>query len=74
MSLKGGIPEEVWSSKLASYDHLCVFACDVFLHLRLELRSKLDVKFMKGIFIDFGDEGEMGYNIWLPQLKNIIHN
>ena len=26
--LKGDIPEEVWSGKPASYDHLCVFGCE----------------------------------------------
>ena len=74
MSLKGGIPEEVWSGKPSTYDHLRIFVCDAFVHIRPELRSKLDAKFMKGIFMGYGDEGEMGYKIWLPQLKKVIHN
>ena len=39
-SLKNGIPEEVWSGKPVSYDHLRVFGCDAFVHVRNELRSK----------------------------------
>ena len=27
-SLKGGILEEIWSSKSVSYDYLCIFSCE----------------------------------------------
>ena len=72
MSLKDGIPEEIWSGKPASYDHLRIFGCDAFEHISHKLRSKLDAKSMKGIFMNYGDEGQMGYTIWLPQHKKII--
>ena len=42
MSLKDDIPEEVCSGKSASYDHLHIFGCDAFVHIRPELRNKLD--------------------------------
>ena len=73
-ALKSGIPEEVWSGKPASYDHLRVFGCDSFVHVRAELRNKLDAKSMKGLFMGYGEEGEMGYRIWIPQLKRIIRS
>lgn len=38
------------------------------------LRSKLDANFIKGIFMRYGEEFKMGYRIWLPQLKMVIHN
>ena len=63
-----------WSGKPASYDHLHIFGYDAFLHLRPELRSKLDAKSMKGMLMGYGDEGEMGNRIWLPQLKKVIHS
>ena len=44
------------------------------MHTRPELRNKLDAKSMKGIFMGYGDEGEMGYMIWLPQLKKVMCN
>ena len=72
--LKSGILEEVWSGKPASYDHLRVFGCDSFVHVRAELRNKLDAKSMKGLFMGYGEEGEMGYRIWIPQLKRIIRS
>ena len=60
-SLKGGIPEEIWSSKSASYDHLRMFGCEAFVHVRQELRNKMDAKSIKGVFLGYGAEGEMGY-------------
>ena len=72
MSLKVGIPEEVWSGKPASCEHLCIFGYDTFVDIRAELRNKLDAKSMKGIFMNYGDEGQMGYTIWLPRHKKII--
>ena len=72
MSLKGGTPEQVWSGKPASYDHVHIFGCDAFVHIRLELRSKLNEKSMKGIYMGYGDKDEMGYKIWLPQFKKVI--
>mgnify|MGYP002776752891 FL=1 len=73
-SLKNGIPEEVWSGKPASYDHLRIFGCDAFVHIRSELRNKLDAKSTMGIFMGYGDEGEMGYRIWLPQSRKIVRS
>ena len=70
-SLKNGIPGEVWSGKPASYDHLRIFGCDAFVHIRSELRNKLDAKSTMGIFMGYGDEGEMGYRIWLSQSKKL---
>ena len=73
-ALKSGILEEAWSGKPASYDHLRVFGCKSFVHVRAELRNKLDAKSMKGLFMGYGEEGEMGYRIWIPQLKKVIRS
>ncbi|MCO5576700.1 hypothetical protein L7F22_030515 [Adiantum nelumboides] len=43
-------------------------------HVRPELRSKLDAKSIKGLFMGYGEEGEMGYRIWLPQLKRVVRS
>lgn len=71
-TLKNDIPEEVWSGKPASYDHLRVFGCEAFVHVRNDLRTKLDMKSIKGLFLGYGEEGEMGYRIWLPQFGKVI--
>ena len=49
--------------------HLRVFGCEAFVHIRPELSSKLDAKSIKGLFMGYGEEGEMGYRIWIPQLN-----
>ena len=72
--LRGGIPEEIWSDKSSSYDHLFIFGCEAFVHVRQELRNKLDAKFIKGIVLGYGAEGEMGYRIWLPHLRKVIRS
>ena len=46
--------------------------CDAFVYSSNELRNKLDAKSIKSILLKY-DEGEMGYRIWLPQLKNAVH-
>ena len=74
MSLKVDILEEACSGKFASYDHLRIFGCNAYVHVRPELRNKLDVKSMKGIFTIYGEEGEIGYRILIPQLKKVICN
>ena len=74
MSLKGDIPEEAWSGKLASYDHLRIFGYDAYVHVRPKLRNKLATKSMKGLFMGYGEDCEMGYRIWIPQLKEVIRS
>ena len=36
MSLQGDIPIEVWYGKPTMYDHLRIFGCDVYVHVRPE--------------------------------------
>lgn len=73
-ALDNGIPEEVWSSKPASYDHLKVFGCDAYVHIPVEKRTKVDMKSIKGVFMGYGDEGEMGYKVWEPLSRKIIRS
>ena len=71
-SLKGDNPKEVWFGKHASYDHLHVFGCEVAAHIRPNFRNKHDSKSIKGLFMEYGEDGKMGYKIWIPQLKKVI--
>ena len=48
--------------------------CEAFVHIRSEMRNKLDAKSIKGLFMGYGEEGEMGYRIWIPQLKKVIRS
>jgi hypothetical protein len=51
--------------KNPSLQHLSVFICETYVHVRKEKRSKLNNKAMKCIFIGYVI-GVKGYNIWDP--------
>ena len=42
--LDGGVLEEAWTGKRPSYDHLCVFECEAYVHVPREKHSKLEPK------------------------------
>jgi hypothetical protein len=46
-------PNEVWFGNNTSVEHLKVFGCDAFVHVPKEMRSKLDKKVFKCIFIGY---------------------
>ncbi|MCO5549365.1 hypothetical protein L7F22_002836 [Adiantum nelumboides] len=73
-ALGGKVPEEVWSGKPPSYAHLRVFGCEAYVHIRSELRTKLQPKSSKCIFLGYGEDGEMGYRLWYPALRKIIRS
>jgi hypothetical protein len=66
-------PHEVWSRKKPSLQHLKVFGCDDYVHVRKESRSKMDKKDEKCIFIGFKD-GVKGYKLWNPETKKIVYS
>ena len=68
------IPEELWSQHKVSYDRLRIFGCIAYAHIPKELRSKLEPKSRKCIFIGYGQEGEFGYHLYDPQSKAIIRS
>ena len=55
---------QAWSCKQPSYDHLCVFGCEAFVHVPKENHLKLNPKTRKCIFLGYGDSREMGYRLW----------
>ncbi|MCO5591037.1 hypothetical protein L7F22_045013 [Adiantum nelumboides] len=69
--LGGRVLEEVWSGKPPSYAHLRVFGCEAYVHIRSELRTKLDPKSCKCIFLGYGEDGEMGYRLWEPAKRKV---
>jgi hypothetical protein len=55
-------PNEVWSGRNPSVTHIKVFVYDVFVHVPKEMRSMLDKKVVKFIFIGY-KEGMKGYKL-----------
>ena len=62
--LDGGVPEEAWTGKKPSYDHLHVFGYEAYVHVPREKCSKLEPKSRKCIFMGYGESGKMGYRLW----------
>ena len=68
------VPEEVWTGKPPSYQHLQVFGCVAYVHIRREERTKVEPKSQKCIFLGYGDSGEMGYRLWDLENRKIIRS
>ena len=66
------ILEKLWLGKEPHYNHLRVFGCEAYAHVPKELRSKLNPKSHKCIFVGYGAEGEMGYRLWHPESNKVI--
>ena len=73
-TLDGGVPEEAWTGKKPSYDHLHVFGCESYVHVPREKRSKLEPKSRKCILMGYGESGEMGYRLWDPEARKIVRS
>ena len=71
--LEHRLPEEVWSGKEVSLNHLKVFGCVSYVHIKSNDRSKLDAKAKKCFFISYGDE-QFGYLFWDDQNWKIIRS
>ena len=58
-------PEEVWSGKPPQYDHLRLFGCPAYVHVR---QNKLEPRALKCVFLGYGD-GVKGYRLWCKDFK-----
>ena len=57
-------PEEKWSGNPPKYDHLRIFGCPAFVHVK---EGKLEPRAIKGVFIGY-PEGVKGYKVWCKDL------
>ena len=69
--LKMKVPQEVWTGKKATYDHLKVFGCASYILKSKEVRDKLDSKSEKVYFIGYG-QNELGYRFWNFKTNQIV--
>jgi transposase InsO family protein len=70
-SVEGKTPEEVWSGKKPSVQHLRVFGCDAYAHVPDEKRTKLEPKSRKCIFLGYV-EGTKCYRLYDVKNGSII--
>ncbi|KAH9762165.1 hypothetical protein KPL70_000710 [Citrus sinensis] len=61
-------PEELWSGRPGKYEHLRVFGCPAYVHVR---QGKLDAIATKGIFVGYPD-GVKGYRVWCREANKCL--
>ena len=64
-------PLEAWSRNIWIVEHLRVFRCVTYAHVRKEKRQNLDEKFVKCIFTGYKSESK-AYRLYDPIDKKII--
>jgi hypothetical protein len=63
--LKDMTPEEAFSGKKPSVEHLRIFGCPVYIHVPKDKRKKLEPSGKKGIFVGYS-ESSKAYRIYIP--------
>ena len=63
-------PEEAWSGRKPDLSHLRIFGCVCYVHIPSELRSKLDAKSEKCVFVGYSLE-QKGYRCYNPITKEL---
>ena len=63
-------PFELWYGSSPDLSNLRVFGCTCFLHIPSSLRSKLDAKAEKGIFLGY-DLQSVCYRVWVLSSKQV---
>jgi hypothetical protein len=69
-SLEEKTPEEVFTGKKPSVDHLRIFGSPVYIHIPKEKRTKLEPSGKKGTFVGY-NETSKAYKIYVPGQKFI---
>ena len=69
--LEHRLPEEVWSGRQVSLNHLKVFGCVSYVYIESNDRSKLDAKARKCFFISYGDE-QFAYLFGMIKIENSL--
>ena len=68
--IHGMTPQETFTRKKPNFSHLKVFGCIAYVHIPDELRSKLDPKAKKCVFIEYSLE-QKWYQCYNPFTREI---
>lgn len=72
-ALGGGVPFEAWTGLAPDYRLVQMFGVLAYVYVPETLRTKLDAKAVKGIFVGLS-EGRKCYKIYLPATQRIVHS
>jgi hypothetical protein len=67
-ALEEKIPEEVFTGKKPSVDHLRIYGSPVYIHIPKENRTKLEPSGKKGTFVGYSETSK-AYRIYVPGQK-----
>ncbi|GKV28744.1 hypothetical protein SLEP1_g37756 [Rubroshorea leprosula] len=71
LAVKDMTPEEAWSGRKPTVDHLRIFGCVAYAHVPDQKRKKLDNKGEKCIFLGVGNQSK-AYKLYNPSTKKIV--
>ena len=72
-ALNGGVPYVMWSGRMPNYNMIKPFGCVAYVYVPDKLRSKLDMKAVKGVFVGIAMNRKC-YSIYNPWTKKIIYS
>jgi len=64
-------PEEAYSSKKPDLSHLRIFGANVYMHVTMDARKKLELTIEVGIFLGYTDTPH-NYRVYLPDSGKIV--
>ncbi|KAG8493279.1 hypothetical protein CXB51_010854 [Gossypium anomalum] len=70
-AIKDKTPFEVWHDLKPTVSHLKVFSCVCYTLIPAKKRTKLDKRFMPGIFVGYSSTNK-GYRVYNPSTKKIL--
>ena len=68
--LKNMTPEEAFSGKKPSVEHLRIFGCFVYIHVPKDKRKKFEPSGKKGIFVGYSETSK-AYRIYVPGQQKV---
>ncbi|GKU96896.1 hypothetical protein SLEP1_g10077 [Rubroshorea leprosula] len=71
LAVKDMTPEEAWSGRKPTVDHLRIFGCVTYAHVPDQKRKKLDNKGEKCIFLSVGNQSK-AYKLYNPSTKKTV--
>lgn len=70
-AVEGMTPEEAWSGAKPVVEYFRVFGCIGYVHIPDHIRSKLDDKSKKCVFVEVSDESK-AWRLYDPVMKKIL--
>ena len=68
------IPQQLWTGSKPNYAKLRIFRCEAYALIPKDDRRKLEPRSRNCVFLGYGPDGEIGYQLWEPEHKQIIRS